>query len=291
MVLSGFKNKARPRIPVQLTESEFNQFILTHLPPKTRGRPYKITRYKMFNYIMKFLYMGCQWKMLPIDKDEAGQPEIHYTQVFRVFQHWLNYGTLLNLFENSVFQLANGNLLDVSIIHGDGTTTMAKKGGDCLGFSGHKHMKSEKVVAFTDRNCYVLSPMIIAPGNRHEGPLFEKAFESLKDLATRIELSLKNTVVSLDSAYDSFKNRKQIFNAGMIPNIKENPRNRKHNKRGRKRLFSEHIYAERFQTVERVFAWEDKFKRLLLRFERISFHHFGLKLLAYTMINLRHFCG
>ena len=26
----------------------------------------------------------------------------------------------------------------------------------CLGFSGHKHMKSEKVVAFTDRNCYVL---------------------------------------------------------------------------------------------------------------------------------------
>jgi transposase len=291
MVLNGLKNKAKPCIPVQLTESEFNQFILTHLPPKIRGRPYKITRYKIFNYIMKLLYMGCQWKMLPIDKDEAGQPEIHYSQVFRVFQHWLNYGTLLNLFENSVFQLANGNLLDVSIIHGDGTTTMAKKGGDCLGFSGHKHMKSEKVVAFTDRNCYVLSPMIIAPGNRHEGPLFEKAFESLKDLAKRIGLSLKNTVVSLDSAYDSFKNRKQIFNAGMTPNIKENPRNRKHNKRGRKRLFSEQIYDERFQTVERVFAWEDKFKRLLLRFERISFHHFGLKLLAYTMINLRHFCG
>lgn len=291
MVLNGFKKKSRPRIPVQLTEPEFNQFILAHLPPKIRGRPFKITRYKIFNYIMKFLYMGCQWKMLPIDKDESGQPEIHYSQVFRVFQHWLNYGTLLNLFENSVFQLANGNLLDVSIIHGDGTTTMAKKGGDCLGFSGHKHMKGEKVVAFTDRNCYVLSPMIIAPGNRHEGPLFVKAFESLKDLAKRIGLSLKNTVMSLDSAYDSFKNRKQIFNAGMTPNIKENPRNRKHNKCGRKRLFSEQIYDERFQTIERVFAWEDKFKRLLLRFERISFHHFGLKLLAYTMINLRHFCG
>jgi hypothetical protein len=56
-------------------------------------------------------------------------------------------------------------------------------------------------------------------------------------------------------------------------------------------LFSEQIYDERFQTVERVFVWEDKLTRLLLRFERISFHHFGLKLLAYTMINLRHFCG
>jgi hypothetical protein len=29
----------------------------------------------------------------------------------------------------------------------------------------------------------------------------------------------------------------------------------------------------------------------LLRFERISCYHFGLKLLADTMINLRHFCG
>ena len=103
--------------------------------------------------------------------------------------------------------------------------------------------------------------------------------------------TLKGSVVSLDSAYDSEKNRKKIFNAGMIPNIKENPRNRKQTKRGRKRFYDEEIFEERFRTVERVFAWEDKFKRLLLRFERISFHHFGLKLLAYTMINLRHFCG
>jgi hypothetical protein len=80
--------------------------------------------------------------------------------------------------------------------------------------------------------------MSIASGNRHEGPLFEKAFESLKDLAKRIGLSLNNTMVSLDSAYDSAKNRKKIFNAGMTPNIKENPRNRKHNKRRRKRMFS-----------------------------------------------------
>ena len=43
--------------------------------------------------------------------------------------------------------------------------------------------------------------------------------------------------------------------------------------------------------VERTFAWEDKFKRLLLRFERIQQRHYGMKLLAYTLINLRSFCG
>ena len=50
------------------------------------------------------------------------------------------------------------------------------------------------------------------------------------------------------------------------------------------------IFEERFNTIERVFGGEDKFKRLLLRFERISERHYALKTIAYTMINLRHFC-
>ena len=44
----------------------------------------------------------------------------------------------------------------------------------------------------------------------------------------------------------------------MIPNITENPRNRKRPKRGRKRLFNAAIHALRMR-VERTFAWEDKF--------------------------------
>jgi hypothetical protein len=49
------------------------------------------------------------------------------------------------------------------------------------------------------------------------------------------------------------RNRKCIFNAGLIPNIKENPRNRKTTKRGRKRLFNAVIHAVRMR-VERTFA-------------------------------------
>ena len=80
------------------------------------------------------------------------------------------------------------------------------------------------------------------------------------------------------------------FIAGLIPNIPENPRNRKRPKRGRKRLFNAAIHALRLR-VERTFAWEDKFKRLLLRFEHSQQRHYGMKLLAYTLINLRAFCG
>ena len=100
---------------------------------------------------------------------------------------------------------------------------------------------------------------------------------------------ISGSVMSLDGVYDSQSNRKLIFNNGMTPNINENKRNRKKTKRGRKRLFSKTIFKERFRTIERVFAWEDKFKRLLIRFERISDLHYGFKLLAYSMINLRYF--
>jgi hypothetical protein len=50
------------------------------------------------------------------------------------------------------------------------------------------------------------------------------------------------------------------------------------------------IFKERFNTIERVFGREDKFRHLLLQFERLSELHYGFKSLAYAMINLRHFC-
>ena len=112
----------------------------------------------------------------------------------------------------------------------------------------------------------------------------------MKQVAKEVGLDLRGAYVNLDGGFDSRANRKCIFNAGMIPNIKENPRNRKRPKRGRKRFFNAAIHALRMR-VERIFAWEDKFKRVLLRFERIQQRHYGMKLMAYTMINLRAFCG
>lgn len=116
------------------------------------------------------------------------------------------------------------------------------------------------------------------------------ALPEVTHIAQTVGLDLNQTIVSLDGVYDSRANRKAIFNRGMIPNMPANPRSRKTSKRGRKPIFDPAISQERFQTVERVFAWEDKFRRLLLRFERLSKLHYALKTLTYTMINLRHFC-
>jgi transposase len=130
----------------------------------------------------------------------------------------------------------------------------------------------------------------VAPVNETDMILLPEGLNALKRVAKIVGLDLGGAYLNLDAGFDSTYNRQCIFNAGLIPNIKENPRNRKRTKRGRTRLFNAAIHALRTR-VDRTFAWEDKFKRLLLRFEHMQQRHFGMKLMAYTLINVREFCG
>jgi transposase len=130
----------------------------------------------------------------------------------------------------------------------------------------------------------------VAPGHDTDMVLLPQGLKALKQVATAVGVDLRGPYVNRDGGFDARHPRKLILNAGMIPNITEHPRHRKTTKRGRKRFFNEAIHALRMH-VERTFAWEDKFKRLLLRFERLQQRHDGMKLMAYTVINLREFCG
>jgi hypothetical protein len=75
--------------------------------------------------------------------------------------------------------------------------------------------------------------------------LLPKGMKALKQVAKKGGLDLRGAYLNLDGGFDSTRNRTCIFNAGMIPNIKENPRNRKCTKHGRKRLFNEAIHTLR----------------------------------------------
>jgi hypothetical protein len=263
---------------------------LPHLSIGSRGPAPKLSLYKIFNYVLKILYLGCQRKELPIHKDGEGQPETHDTRIYRIWRRWVDNSCMDAIFAGLVSRLHEDDRLDTAVIHGDGTTAAAKKGGDNLGFSGHKKVKDDKVVAFCDRRCNVIAPFVTAPGNRNESPLPREVLPEVMRIVREVGVDLQDTIVSLDGVYDCRANRKAIFNRGMVPNINPNPRGRKQLKRGRKQIFEPAIFKERFWTIERVFAWEDKFRRLQLRFERISGLHHAFKTLAYTMINLRHYC-
>ncbi|EQC00799.1 transposase tnpA [Photorhabdus temperata subsp. temperata M1021] len=226
------------------------------------------------------LYLGCQWKMLPIDKGPDGRPEIHYTRVYASYRRWLTLGCFDSIFTGSVSLLHQGGMLDLAVIHGDGTTTAAKKGGDNIGFSGHKKMKGDKIVAFCDRNCNVLAPFVTAAGKQNESPLFREALPRLTSLAKALGLDLHGSVISLDGAYDCRANRKAIFNRGMVSNINENPRCRKTMKRGRKWMFNSLICV--VNRIGRGYSFEALRAKILFTegFQKVRNPHYQRQLIS-----------
>jgi hypothetical protein len=77
-----------------------------------------------------------QWKSLPIPQDTQGKRAIHYTTIYKVFATWAADGSLWQAFLASVRHLAAEKHLDTSVLHGDGTNTVAKKGAMGLGSRG-----------------------------------------------------------------------------------------------------------------------------------------------------------
>src|SRR5437899_12282439 len=131
-------------IPVQLSETEFTAFILPHLSMPKRGPKCKLGYYRVFNLILWVLYTGMQWKCLPVPKDTNGTPAIHYTTVYKVFAKWADDGSLWQAFLASVRHLAAEKQLDISVLHGDGTNTVAKKGAMALGIRGTNTRRATK---------------------------------------------------------------------------------------------------------------------------------------------------
>jgi hypothetical protein len=229
-----------------------------------------------------------QWQCLPVPTDTHGKPSIHDTPVYKVCARWAEDGSLEQAFIASVRHLAEHHPLDRSILHGAGTNTVAKKGGDGIGSAGPQHQKGEKVIAMIAHHGDVLAPLPVAPVNAADTVVLPAGLKGLQRVAKYAGLELGGAYLHLDGGCDSRANRKAIFQAGLIPNIKEKSRNRTTPKCGRKRFFHQAIYDLR-DRVERAFAWEDKCKRLVLRFEHCQRRHDGMKVMAYTLINLRRF--
>src|SRR5438132_5711153 len=138
------KNPATTPIPVQLSATEFTACILPHLSMPKRGPRCKIGYHRLFNLILWVLYTGMQWKCLPIPKGLTGKSEIHYTNVYRAFAKWVDDGSLQQAFIASVAHLSDEKKLDVRVLHGDGTNTVANKGGMALGIRGTNTRRARK---------------------------------------------------------------------------------------------------------------------------------------------------
>jgi len=178
--------------------------------------------------------------------------------------------------------------LDFSELHLDGSHTLAKKGGESVAYQPRKRAKTSNLLPLVEAQGYVVATTGIITGSHHDAFDLKSHLQMAFRFIKRLGLTIAGAYFNADAAFDTKAARKVCFNHGVIPNIAENPRNRKQPKRGRPRLFAPDVYQHRFGTGERPFAWLDKFRALLIRFDREDAFFLGGHYIAYAMINLRH---
>ncbi len=111
------------KLPTHVGLADFRRYIDPYLSKGTRGPLPKISRFKIFNYILYVLRTGMQWDQLKTSRNE-----LHWSNVYKRHLQWSKDGSYRNLFETSVQTLLLERKLDLSILHGDGSNTVAKKG-------------------------------------------------------------------------------------------------------------------------------------------------------------------
>lgn len=113
------------RLPIKVTQNEFNTHIKPFLSKRKRGQKPKISYYKIFNYILYVLHTGMQWDQLRTSRNE-----IYWTNIYKHHNRWSKDGSYRRLFENSVAVLDKLGKLELSVLYGDGSNVVAKKGGN-----------------------------------------------------------------------------------------------------------------------------------------------------------------
>lgn len=73
---------------------------------------------------------------------------MHWSNVYKWHNRWSKDGSYYNLFLASVMQLNDTEKLDLSIIHGDGSNTVAKKGERKSVIQGISIKKARKPLLF-----------------------------------------------------------------------------------------------------------------------------------------------
>lgn len=140
----------------------------------------------------------------------------------------------------------------------------------------------------------IIAPLAVHPMNHHDSVVFNESFFGLMETVDLLEIDVVGSYLTLDSGFDSDTNRVTITGQGLIPVIHPNPRGMKDQEKidALWEVFEPYriIYKERFK-IERSFAWEDVYRRLVIRYERLQATHKGFKYVAYSMINLRWFLG
>ncbi len=239
--------------------------IIANLKIKaTTGRP-SIEFDRALNGIYFLLKTGILWKALP--KCFGSSSAVH-----RMFQKLIRADFFKKLWTKELEDYNNKHGLELQVQVGDAAHIKSPLGGTLTGKSPVDRSKlGTKRTIITDKNGIIIGASLGA-GNQHDSQLLHTAIQSIP--TTIIQPKYKKML--LDAGYDYEFIRTMLFHYYYIPRICPN-----------KRYAKKNVTVEKEKNrwiVEGAHSWMNRFRRLLVRFEKNGNNYFAFMQFAFSAI-------
>jgi putative transposase len=260
------------RIPQVLWERI--QPLLPARPPHPLGchNP-RVDDRKAMDAIFFVLRTGCQWNALNATGICSS------SAAHRRFQEWTAAGVFVNLWAEGLQEYDELKGLDWEWLSMDGAMTKAPLGGERTGKNPTDRGKlGTKRSLLTDANGVPVG-LAVEGANRHDKKLVEPTLESIP-VARPEATAAEPQGMCLDKGYDYDDTRDLVREFGFTAHVKARGEEAKELKR-------EAGFKARRWVVERTHSWMNRFRRILIRWEKKVENYFGMLHLVCAFITYR----
>jgi transposase len=240
------------------------------------GRP-RVPDRPCADAIIYVLRTGCQWQAL--DETEL----VAHSTAHDRYQEWVRADVFLKLWQAGVAQFAELQGIDWAFSSMDGAMTKAPLGGEKTGPNPTDRGKAGVKRSLLTEGHGVPIGLAVAGANRHDMKLVRETIASI--VVERPEPTAEQPQgLCLDKGYDFQEVREILAEFGFTAHIRARGEEAQAIKR-------EAGFRARRWVVERAHSWMNRFRRILIRWEKkpenyIAFLHFACALIAFRASGL-----
>jgi len=240
-------------------------------PKKKQGRPREDDR-QMMTAIFYIMRTGCQWKAIP--KSLGASSTVHDR-----FQEWQQAGVFQALWQAGVLEYDQVKGLNWEWQAMDGAMTKAPLGGESTGPNPTDRGKKGTKRSLLTEGSGVPIGLAVEGANRHDMKLTQATLES--HVVERPEPTADTPQhLCLDKGYDFDAVREFVAARSYIAHIMS---------RGKEAQEKREIpgYRARRWVVERTHSWMNRFRRILIRWEKKVANYLAMLHFACAWISFR----
>lgn len=230
--------------------------------------------------ILYRLKTGFHWRQLPVK--QFFEVDYSWNSVYQHFARWSRENIWDNVKE-IIFE-KHKKSLDLSSIQLDGSQTLAKRGGEAVGYQFRRKGTTSNMLFLCDNNGIPLSCSDVMAGNHNDVYDVENQLGKMLEDIKKSNIRTDYLFLNADAGFDTDNLRDCCKRNYLFANIDFNRRNGSIS--DREEILDKELYKRRF-VIERMNAWIDGFKALLIRYETKEKHWKSLHLIAFCCILIR----